>query len=210
MRDTLEALKWRYAVKKFDPMFTLPEQALDRLKESFNLTATSYGLQPVRLVVLRDSILQEQLVTHSYGQRQVADASHLLILCVETSIDEDYINTYFNRVRQERGTAPEILDPFRESLVRNFEAKSPDTIRAWAVNQAYLALGNLLTVCALEGIDACPMEGFDPTAYDQLMGLGEKGLESVLVLPVGRRAEDDFFASLRKVRKNLGESVLEL
>ena len=80
----------------------------------------------------------------------------------------------------------------------------------WSVNQAYIALGNLLTVCAIEAIDACPMEGFKPEALDDLLSLKNKELKSVLLLPVGYRADDDMFASLKKVRKNIKESVLEL
>ncbi|WP_088341037.1 NAD(P)H-dependent oxidoreductase [Robiginitalea sediminis] len=210
MSTILDALRWRYAVKKFDPQRVLSEDKINRLKEAFNLTATSYGLQPVRLVVLRDAGLQEQLVAHSYGQRQVADASHLLVVCIEREIDRDYINAYFRRVQEVRGTEPKILEPFRDFLVRDFEAKSEEAIRGWAVNQAYLALGNLLTACAVEQIDSCPMEGFRPDAYDTTLGLAEQGLESVLVLPVGYRAEDDMFSGMQKVRKPLADSVLDL
>lgn len=209
MKQTLDALRWRYAVKKFNPEEVLSDLQVSRLKEAFNLTATSYGLQPVRLLVLRDQALQQQLLAHAYGQKQVADASHVLVLCIETRIDREYIDTYFERVRQVRGTDPEILEPFRQNLVRDFGGKTPEAIRVWATHQAYLALGNLLTFCALEGIDACPMEGFQPDAFDRLLGLDQQGLSSVLVLPVGFRAQDDPFAQMRKVRKALGESIIE-
>ncbi len=210
MDTTLDSLYWRYAVKKFDPLKRLPEEKITQLTKAFNLTATSYGLQPIRMLVIRNKSLQESLVSYSYGQRQVADASHLLVLCVETTIDTSYIEGYFDKVREVRGTSEQILRPFREALVDSFSKKTPGEIRTWAVHQAYLALGNLLTVCALERIDSCPMEGFDPKAYDRILGLAEKGLTAVLVLPVGYRAPDDEFSGFAKVRRDLKDSVIRI
>ena len=210
MIDTIERLEWRYAVKKFDPEKTLSPKQLDRLKLAFNLTATSYGLQPIRMVVLNDESLQKKLVKHSYDQQQVAQASHLLIFCVETKVDGDYVKSYFNRVKEIRGTNDEVLNPFREYLVEQFSSKEQGEVMEWATRQAYLAMGNLLTICAMEQIDACPMEGFVPEAYDELLGLKEQGLHAVLVMPVGFRAEDDMFAEFKKVRRKLAKSVIDL
>ena len=210
MNDTIKHLEWRYAVKKFDPKKTLSEEKLERLKQAFNLTATSYGLQPITLIVLKDKELQQGLVTHSFDQPQVAQASHVLVICTQEAIDQDYITNYFEQVKKVRGTSDSVLQPFREALVADFSKKEIREIRDWSKNQAYLALGNLLTVCAMEKIDSCPMEGFDPVAYDRVLGLGERGLTSVLVLPVGYRAEDDMFSEFKKVRKNLDDIVIEI
>ena len=210
MSDIIERMQWRYAVKKFDPKRVLTSDKIDVLKEAFNLTATSYGLQPIKLVVLSDKKLQADLVEHSFNQPQVAQASHILILCIENHVDDRYINSYFERIKQVRGTEDEILEPFRQSLVDDFSAKETGEILAWAKNQAYLALGNLLTICAMEKIDSCPMEGFVPAEYDRILDLGSKGLSSVLVLPVGYRAEDDMFSGFKKVRRNISDSVIDL
>lgn len=210
MKKTPDPLQWRYAVKKFDPSRTLPEEQVALLKEAFNLTATSFGLQPIRMLVIRHPEFQEQLVAHTYGQRQVADASHLLVICVETQIEPAFIEAYFERVRDLRGTEAEILEPYKKALIRRFSQMAPDEIRAWAINQAYLALGNLLTVCAYERIDSCPMEGFDPEGYDAVLGLAGQGLEAVLVLPVGFRAKNDMFSDFKKVRRPLEGSVLTI
>lgn len=210
MKNTHDPLQWRYAVKKFDPARVLPEEQVDLLKEAFNLTATSFGLQPIRMLVIRHPELQEQLVAHTYGQRQVADSSHLLVICVETRIEAAFIEAYFNRVKDLRGTSEQILEPYKEALIRRFAKMTSGEIREWAVNQAYLALGNLLTVCAYERIDSCPMEGFVPGGYDAVLGLAGQGLEAVLVLPVGFRAEDDMFSDFKKVRRPLEGSVLTI
>ncbi len=208
--DTIQQLEWRYAVKKFDGNKTLDPQKIARLKQAFNLTATSYGLQPIKLLVVQNRQLQQAMVEHAYGQQQVAQASHVLVLCIENTIDDGYIASYFEQVKRVRGTSEEILDPFKDSLVDSFSKKDVDEIKQWATNQAYLALGNLLTICALEEIDSCPMEGFVPEAFDELLSLKEKGLTSVLVMPVGYRAEDDMFADFKKVRKDLNESVIDV
>lgn len=210
MEDLLDSLQWRYAVKKFDRDRRLSEAQVQRLQEVFNLTATSYGLQPIRMVVLCNRALQETLVGHSYGQRQVADASHVFIIATVDRIDREYIEAYFDRVRDLRGTPEEILEPYRKALVKSFQRKTPEEVREWAIRQAYLALGNLLTACAVERIDSCPMEGFVPDAYSRVLGLSEKGLTPVLVLPVGYRDADDPFAGFRKVRRPVGESVITI
>ena len=206
----LESLEWRYATKKFDGNRILPKEKIDLLKNAFNLTATSYGLQPVRLLVIEDKKLQESLVAHSWNQRQVADASHVLVFCIENDLNEDTVVRYFDRVKTIRETPDEILRSFRDFLVDDFEKKTAEELKAWATKQAYLCMGNLLTVCAVEGIDACPMEGFVPEKYDELLGLDALRLQSVLVMPVGYRAEDDMFAGFKKVRKDLTDSVVEL
>lgn len=208
--DVIKKLQWRYAVKKFDSNKLLTSEKQQILENAFNLTATSYGLQPIRLVAVQNKTLQKQLVAHSYGQQQLAQASLVFIICIEQQIDKAFIHDYFNRVKQIRNTSEEILAPFKGALVDNFSKKEINEVRAWATNQAYLAMGTLLTVCALEGIDACPMEGFVPSAYDKLLGLEKRKLNSVLVLPVGYRANDDMFASLKKVRKNLKDSIIHI
>lgn len=210
MKDSIKNLEWRYAVKKFDSEKILSEDKIDRLKKAFNLTATSYGLQPIRMVVVRNKDLQEKLIASSYGQQQVFQASHVLVICIERVVDKDFIVEYFTRVKNIRNTSESIINPFEDALVSSFSKKDIREVKDWATNQAYLALGNLLTVCAFEEIDSCPMEGFQPDAYDQLLELEQYGLSSVLVLPVGYRAEDDMFAELKKVRRSIKDSIIDI
>ncbi|MAP56088.1 MAG: NAD(P)H-dependent oxidoreductase [Altibacter sp.] len=209
-RSILQSLQWRYATKKFDPSKKLSEEKLNVLKESFNLTATSYGLQPLKLVIVNNEALQAQLVPLTMEQVQVRDASHVLVFCIETAISKNYITDYFDRVEHTRNTPRAILKPFEKFLIDEFAEKPEVAVETWMQKQAYIAMGNLLTVCALEGIDACPIEGFLPEAYDELLQLKSHGLQSVLVMPVGYRAEDDFFADLKKVRRGVDEVVIEI
>lgn len=208
--DIIERLKWRYATKKFDPNKLLSEEKLNILKEAFNLTATSYGLQPLRMLVVSDPATKEQLMPLSMDQAMVKDASHVLIFCTETTVTSQFIKDHFDRVEAIRKTPTEILDPFEKFLINSFSEKDVDEIEAWMTKQAYLAMGNLLTVCALEQIDACPMEGFEPEKYDEFLQLPQKGLRSVLVMPVGYRAEDDMFAGFQKVRRGVENVVITI
>jgi nitroreductase len=207
--NSIENLQWRYAVKKFDEHKYLSNEQVETLKEAFNLTATSYGLQPIKLVIVQNKELQQQLVEHSWNQQQVAQASHLLIFCIDTRLTENDVEKYFERVQDIRETPDEIINPFRDYLKTLISSKTVEDLTSWAKNQAYLAMGNLLTVCANERIDSCPMEGFVPQKYDEVLDLISKNLNSVLVLPVGFRAEDDFMKDQKKVRKSLDEIVIE-
>lgn len=208
--SNIKALNWRYATKKFDPNKILSEEKIKTLKQAFNLTATSYGLQPLRMLVISNKDLQKRLRKYSWDQQQVDTASHVLVICIENEVGEEFIVNYFKRVKHVRETPDEILEPFRDFLVNDFKTKASDEIEAWARNQAYLALGTLLTVCAAEEIDACPMEGFEPEKYDAELNLSEMNLKSVLVLPVGYRAEDDMHSKFKKVRRPLEEVIIEI
>ena len=207
--ESVRALQWRYATKKFDPTKILPQGKVEVLKRAFNLTATSYGLQPLKLVVIENKELQAKLRKASFNQKQIDTASHVLVICIEKEIGKEFIEKYFKYVQDIRQTPDDILHPFRESLIGDFEQKPLDEIRIWATHQAYLVLGTLLTVCAVEEIDSCPMEGFEAEKYDEILNLDEHNLQSVLALPVGYRAKDDFFAELKKVRRPLKETVIE-
>lgn len=208
--NIVKALKWRYAAKKFDPSRVIPNDIIEVIKESFNLTASSYGLQPVKLLLVSNKSILQELVPLSSNQKQVGQASHLCVFCVDTNIDEAYIRSYFENIKSTRNTPDAVLSSFRDSIISSFGSKSTDEIYNWGAKQAYLALGNMLTVCATQEIDACPMEGFDPVAYDAFFKLKEKGLRSALVMPIGYRAKDDMFADMKKVRKDLTDSIIEI
>lgn len=208
--DTIDSLQWRYAVKKFDNKKNLSSLQIQTLKEAFNLTATSYGLQPLKLLVISNKEIQKELVLHSWNQPQVLEASHLLVICVPKEYTTDQVEKYFNLVQKIRATPDSVIDPFKKFLTAEIEKKTQEELLTWNKNQAYLALGNLLTVCALEKIDACPMEGFIPEKYDEVLHLSQQNLTSVLVLPVGFRAEDDYMKDLKKVRKNIDDVVIDI
>ena len=204
----IEKLKWRYATKKFDVAKKLSDEKLEILKEAFNLTALSYGLQTLKMVIIEDKNIRENLLLHCFNQRQVVDSSHLLVLCIQTEIDELDVNEHFNSIKVIRNTPDSILEPFKKQMKSTIVNMTTDKKNDWATNQAYIALGNLMTVCAIEEIDSCPMEGFIPKEVDKILKLESYGLNSVLMLPVGYRADDDMFAGFKKVRKQLSKTII--
>lgn len=208
--NIIDSLKWRYAVKKFDSEKQLSPSQIDILKEAFNLTATSYGLQPLTLVIIKNKEIRKKLVAHSWNQSQVLDASYLLIICTKDKYTSEEVTDYFNLVQKIRNTPDAVIAPFKDFLTAEIEKKTQEELFLWNKNQAYIALGNLMTVCATEKIDACPMEGFIPEEYDKVLDLKAQNLKSVLVLPVGFRANDDYMKDLPKVRKETTETILEI
>ena len=208
--NIIEKLNWRYATKKFDESKKISKEKIEILKQAFNLTATSYGLQTMKMLIVSDEVIKEQLVACCYGQSQVKNASHVLIICIQNTVNDKDVNAYYDNIIKIRNTPEAILSKYRKDLLKFVESKTPDEQQNWCVKQAYIALGNLMTVCAVEEIDACPMEGFIPAKVDELLNLEKHNLKSVLMLPVGYRAEDDMFAGLKKVRKEIEDTVIEL
>ncbi|ULC57936.1 NAD(P)H-dependent oxidoreductase [Flaviramulus sp. BrNp1-15] len=208
--NIIKHLKWRYATKKFDASKKLTDSQINTIKEAFNLTATSFGLQTISLVIIENNELRKPLIEHSFHQKQVSEASHLLVICIQDNILKEDVVSYYDNIKDIRNTSETILKPYRESLIQTMDNMSVTERQQWSKNQAYIALGNLMTVCAIEGIDACPMEGFIPEKYDELLGLQDRGLKSVLLLPIGFRAKDDMFSEFKKVRKPLEETIIEI
>ena len=210
MTNIIDHLKWRYATKKFNPDKVLSPEKVDILKQAFNLTATSFGLQTITMVVVSDKDIRQKLLPFAYNQKQVLQASHLLVICIQDNITDDDVDMLFDNTQSIRNTPDSILDPYRANLKLMMQKMTIKERQQWSNNQAYIALGNLMTVCAVEGIDSCPMEGFSADDYDRILDLKSKNLKSVLLLPVGYRADDDMFANFEKVRKTVEESTLEL
>ncbi len=206
----LSALNNRYATKKFDATKKIPIETVDALIEAIRLTPTSYGLQLMKVVLVQDQALREALVSHAFGQRQIADASHLLILCREKEANASHINDYIENIADTRSIHVDNLIGFKNMMHNTVLKMTPSEQEDWMKKQVYIALGNLLTSCAVLGVDACPMEGFMPAAFDNVLGLQDMNLASVLVIPIGYRAEDDKNATIKKVRRPLPEFLVKI
>ncbi len=209
MSKIIESLNWRYACKQFDPEKKISENDFNTILESLRLTASSYGIQPWKFVVVKNPELRAQLVGASWNQAQVKDASHLIVMCAPKNIDEKLIDAYLADIVKTRNQEVSELEGFKKMLM-SIPAKAEDWKKAWAKNQIYIALGNLLTVCAEMKIDTCPMEGFQPSKYDEILNLEKFGLTSVVVCPVGYRHADDKYQNITKVRFPLEEIIVEI
>ncbi len=207
MNHTIKALEWRYAVKAFDPNHKLTDHQVEGIKKVLNLTASSYGLQPFKFVFVDNVEKREQLLAYSFKQRQVIDASHLLIMAIETNVDDNFVESYLDNISETRKVEKDNLTQFGAMMKGSIGNLDQDGKESWAKNQAYIALGNILTYCAVEGIDTCPMEGFVADAYDEILGFHEMGLKSVLVVPLGIRSSEDQYQNLPKVRRQTDDII---
>ena len=206
----LDSLRWRYATKQFDPQRKLSEAQVTQLLEAANLTATSYGLQPFKFLVLQDQAKQDQLVASSYGQTQVAQASHVIVIATRTDVDAAYIGDYVKMMESQRGLPDGALDQYKAMMTGAVTSMDEQAIDIWATKQAYLALSTLLVACAAAKIDACPMEGFVASEYDEIFDLAEMNLHAAVVLPIGYRAADDKHQNYKKVRRELDDMVVKI
>jgi len=197
----LAQLNWRYATKQFDPNRKISALDLAALEEALLLTASSGGLQPWKFIVVTDAAVRAKLRPASYGQAQISDASHLVVFASKNNFSEADVDAHIKHVAEVQGAPIEALALLRGMLVGGIvKAQDEPARNAWARNQAYIALGNLLTSAALLGIDACPMEGFDRAQYDEILGLKAKGFAAAVIATLGYRSPADKYAAAPKVR----------
>jgi nitroreductase len=207
----LRQLQWRYATKKFDPARIIPAAEWQALEETLVLTPSSYGLQPWKFIVVTNRERREQLISHSWGQKQIVDASHLLVLAIKKDLGLQEIERYVQRVAEVRGVPVDSLAGFHRMMAKNLAPPPPGfDINEWATRQVYIALGNFMTAAAVIGVDTCPMEGIDQAKYDEVLGLNELGYSTVVACPAGYRAGDDKAASHPKVRFKTEDVVLRI
>ena len=196
----LASLEWRYATKAFDTR-KLPEATWAALEESLRLTPSSYGLQPWKFIVVNDPALRAKLRPVSWNQSQVTDASHLVVFARRTEVTETDVNEFFNQMVSERQADATKLEPYRQMMLGGVvKGKDAAAQKDWAARQVYIALGQLMGAAAAMAIDTCPLEGIDPDAYTEILGLKGTGYEVVVACAVGYRSSEDKYAGMKKIR----------
>lgn len=205
--DALAALNWRYAVKKFDATKKIPADTWAALEQSLLLSPSSYGLQPWKFFVVETPAVREQLLPHSWGQRQIVDADKLVVFAVKKEMTATDADRLIARTSQVREVHVNTLAGYHKMVAGSLTRTPAEQIDVWMSRQVFIALGFFLTTAAMLGVDACPMEGFVPEKYDEVLGLGAKGYASRVVATAGIRATDDAGASAKKVRYELSEVV---
>ena len=210
MTDLIDKMHWRYATKKFNPSKVVPDDKIERIIEAVRLTATSSGLQPFELLLVTNPALRAQIKPVAWDQQQVVDCSHLLVFAAWDDITADRVNAVYDQITAERGPNAG-LDAYRQRLLGIVAARGTAANYEAAARQAYIGLGTALIAAAFEGVDATPMEGFDPAAVDAILGLKERHLRSVLIVPLGFRDEaGDWLLNMKKVRRPRAEFVTEM
>ena len=211
MSDLLQKLQWRYATKKMNPAKRVPEEKVERIVEAVRLTATSSGLQPYDVIVVTNAELRQQIKPHAWGQGQITDCSHLLVFAAWDNYTVERINGMFDLVNEQRGSTSEGWEAYRQKLLAAYPPRDAETNYQHAARQAYIGVGTALIAAAYEEVDSTPMEGFDPVKVDEILGLRERGLRSVVMIPLGyREVEGDWLVNLKKVRRSHDQFVIEM
>jgi len=211
MTDLISKLNWRYATKKMNPAKVVPQEKVDRILEAIRLTASSSGLQSYEVFVVTNKEVREKIKPLAWNQQQITDCSHLLVFAAWDNYTAERINTMFDLVNEQRGIKSEGWENYRQMLLDTYVPRDAEVNYQHAARQAYIGLGTALIAAAEEQVDATPMEGFDPKAVDTVLNLKERGLRSVVLLPLGYRAEEgDWLAKLQKVRRGRAAFVTEV
>lgn len=205
MSTFIENQNWRYATKKFDATKKISAEDLKILKEAIRLSASSYGLQPYKVLLIENPEVRKQLQPVSWGQSQIVDASHLFVFANLTNVEASDIDEYMENTAKTRNIPLEALTGYADFMKSKITPLSLADKRNWTSKQTYIALGNLLAAAADLKIDATPMEGFESEKYNEILGLDKLGLNASLVVPVGYRHEEDTYQHLSKVRKSTEE-----
>lgn len=200
-QEVLKQLQWRYATKEFDSSKKIPEDVWKVLEQSLVLAPSSFGLQPWKFFVVRNPEIRHQLVVHSGGQKQVEEASHLVVLTIKEDVNEEDVDSYLQRMSEVRNVPVEKLEGLA-TMVKGFLNRPSDVFDkdAWSAKQVYIALGFFMFSAAMLEIDTCPMEGIIPHKYDEVLGLKDKGYRTVVACPAGYRLPSDKYATMPKVR----------
>jgi nitroreductase len=198
----IDKLEWRYATKKMDPAKAVPQDKVDQILESIRLTASSSGLQPYEVLVITNKEIREKIKPIANGQSQIIDCSHLLVFAAWDNYTAERINHAFDMTEKTRNFTSDAGTAYRQMLLKVYPARDAEVNFTHAAKQAYIGLGTALIAAADEQVDSTPMEGFDPQALDIILNLKEKGLRSVVMLPLGyRKADEDWLLNLKKVRR---------
>lgn len=204
-------LKWRYATKKMDPTKAVPAEKLEKILEAIELAPTSSGLQPFEVLVVTNDELRQQIKPVAWNQEQITDGSHLLVFAAWDNYSEARVDAVTDQMADERGGRSELLDGYYTNLKNMYLPRDAQVNYEHAARQAYIALGFALAAAAEQKVDSTPMEGFDPEAVDEILGLKERGLRSVILLPLGYRAEEgDWLVNLKKVRRPRDQFITEV
>lgn len=195
----IDNLEWRYATKRMTGE-KISEEKLHYILDATRLSASSYGLQPYNVVVVSNPEIKKELQAAAYGQPQLVEGSHVLVFCVWDKITSKEVTTFIDNVASKRGMPSNVLDGYKGMIQGTVDSKTQEEQQNWSAKQAYIAAGTALAAAAEQHVDACPMEGFDAGKFDEILGLKEKGLKSVMIIALGVRSSEDQMASLLKVR----------
>jgi len=207
--EYLEKLNWRYATKQFDLNKKLDEEQLQFIKDVLRLSPSSVGIQPWKFIIVTDPVICQKLREKAYGQPQFTDASAIVIFCSLKELNQNHITKVIASTSDIRQQSVESLQGYQEMMMGLLKSKNPEQLREWSSDQLYIALGMLLSACAVVGIDTCPMEGFDRVGFDQVLQLEKENCTAYVACAIGFRSPADKYSLAAKARLSEAEIILE-
>lgn len=205
----IEALEWRYAVKKMNGN-KIESEKLNTIIDATRLAPSGFGLTPYTIIVVEDEETRKKLQPAFFNQSQIVDGSVVIVFAAWNHITEKEVAEYMHDIAEQRGVSIESLNEFAGYINRSITNLTPDQARVWADKQTYLALGFALVAAAAEQVDATPMEGFVPDAVDEVLGLKALGLHSAVAITLGYRdAANDYLVNAKKVRRTHDKLVIK-
>ncbi len=210
MSTLLENLNWRYATKKFDATKKISASDLNTLKEAVRLSASSYGLQPYKVIIVENPEVREKLNAAAYGQTQITDASQLFIFANDLDLGAVSVDNYIKNISETRGVPVEALGGFSDMMKGTIANLSEEAKNIWSAKQTYIALGTLLSAASELKIDATPMEGFNAAQFNEILGFDKLGLNASVIATVGYRHDEDDAQHYKKVRKSHEELFITI
>ncbi|MDZ4021432.1 oxygen-insensitive NAD(P)H nitroreductase [Pseudomonas sichuanensis] len=206
--DTVALAKRRYTTKAYDASRRIPQATIDALLEQLRHSPSSVNSQPWHFIVAdtdegKARLAKSTEVGFAYNTPKILNASHVILFATRTDMTEAHLQAVLEqegkdgRFRSNEAKAGQ--DQSRRFYV-NLHRHDNKDLQHWMEKQTYLALGTALLGAAAYGLDATPIEGFDPKVMDAELGLRERGFTSVVVLSLGYHSEEDFNAGLGKSR----------
>jgi nitroreductase len=213
MSETDPLIHWarRAAIKRFDPTRSIPNNQWESILRAIELAPSSYGLQPYRVVEVRDPALRRKLRAACYDQPQLVESDRFLVFAVPTDFGKAQLDAHLARTALARGALVETLSAYRTKVIeRVLDVLDRPALLAWQARQAYIGLATAMYHAATLGVDTCPMEAMVLPEVDQILEFPQRKLTAVVGLAVGYRSADDAYSSLPKVRLPREEFFLEL
>lgn len=210
MNKFIKDANWRYATKKFDASKKIATEDLEILKEAIRLSASSYGLQPYKVLIIENPEIRAQLQPAAWGQSQVVDASQLIVFANITNFGDTEIDSFIKNLTETRGLPIESVQGYADFMKSKISTLPEDQRNIWTSKQTYIALTNLLNAAADLNIDVTPMEGFESEKFNEILGLDKLGLNAAVIATIGYRHEEDATQNYAKVRKSNEQLFINL
>ena len=172
-----DIVKQRYATKLFDGRM-IDEPTLFSLLDIIRCSPSAFNLQPWKIKIVTAGKIKKNLLPHTNNLPQVTTCSHLFVFCANTELESLVDRAVEGLART--GLPPDTVSQYAAMIKGYIGSMTPEQRMAFAREQIHIALGNAVNGAKSLGLDSCPMGGFDPVAYAEVLFLPEEYIPVVL------------------------------